>query len=372
MTLPKTVLITGATGLVGGGVLRSILAEDPAIEVFALMRDTAGWNRLSADLGLLAARVVPVRGDVTLPHLGLEPLVRRRLELQTTAIVHAAADTSFSRTLEHSLTVNAVGTQRVVQLAHDCQRLERLSFVSTAFVAGRATGSIPEADNGCSAGWVNAYEQSKYEAESIIRTSALPWTILRSSTIVCRTVAGDVSQINAVHRALRIYHRGLAAMMPGDRNNPLDVVTADFVSDAIARLTFDPRAEARTVHLCAGRNALTLGELVDTAYEVWAADPSWRKRGVERAMITDPETYRLFEQAVHETGDPRLRAILTALSYFIPQLALPKIFQTSVAEELLGSTPPCSREFWLPMLRQLRTTNWGRASNWEHAVREVA
>jgi long-chain acyl-CoA synthetase len=366
MTLPKMVLVTGATGLVGGGVLRRILAEDPAIEAFALIRDDAGWSRLARELGVLASRVVPVRGDITLPQLGFEPLVRRRLELQISAIVHAAADTSFSRTLDHSLAVNAIGTGHVVSLARDCRRLERLSFVSTAFVAGRATGTIPERDNGCSAGWVNAYEESKYEAESIVRSSGLPWTILRSSTIACRSSTGDVTQINAVHRALRIYHRGLAAMMPGDRDNPLDVVTADFVSDAIARLTFDPRAEGKTVHLCAGRNALRLGELVDTAYDVWAAEPAWRKRRVERAMITDPETYRLFEQAVHQTGDPRLRAILTSLSYFIPQLALPKVFETSVAEDLLGSTPPRSRDFWLPMLKHLLATNWG------HALREAA
>lgn len=366
MNLPKMVFVTGATGLVGGGVLRRILADDPAIEAFALTRDGAGWNRLASELGVLAARVVPVRGDVTLPQLGLEPLVRRRVELQTTAIVHAAADTSFSRTLERSLAVNAVGTEHVTDLARGCQRLERLAFVSTAFVAGRATGSIPEQDNGCQAGWVNAYEESKYEAESVVRSSGLPWTILRPSTIACRNSSGDVSQINAVHRALRIYHRGLAAMMPGDRNNRLDVVTASFVSDAVARLTFEPRAEGRTVHLCAGRNALTLGELVDTAYDVWATEPAWRKRGVERAMITDPETYRLFELAVHQTGDPRLRAILTSLSYFIPQLALPKVFETSVAEDLLGAAPPCSREFWLPMLRQLLATNWG------HSVAEAA
>lgn len=366
MILPRTVLVTGATGLVGGGVLRQMLADDLGLEAFALIRDDSGWKRQAGELGVLAERVVPVRGDVTLPHLGLEPLLRRRVELQTTAIVHAAADTSFSRTLERSLAVNAIGTDHVVGLAQDCQRLDRLSFVSTAFVAGRATGLISERDNGSTAGWVNAYEESKYEAESIVRASNLPWTILRSSTIVCRNSQGEVSQINAVHRALRIYHRGLAAMMPGDRSNPLDVVTASFVIDAIARLTFDSRASEKTVHLCAGRNALTLGELVDTAYDVWAAEPAWRKRRVERALITDAGTYRLFERTVHETGDPRLRAILTSLSYFIPQLALPKVFDTTVAEQLLGIAPPCSREFWLPMLEQLLATNWG------HVVREAA
>jgi thioester reductase-like protein len=361
MIIPRMVLVTGATGLVGEGVLRRMLGDDPALEVFALIRDDASWARLCRKLGALSERVVPVRGDVTLRGLGLEPLVRRRIELQAAAIVHAAADTSFSRTLERARAMNTVGTQNVIELASECPRLERLAFVSTAFVAGRATGLVAERDNGTQGGWVNAYEQSKYEAEALVRSSGLPWTIMRSSTIACRDIDGEVTQINAVHRALRIYHRGLAAMMPGDRDNPLDVVTATFVSDAIARLTMDPRAAGRTVHLCAGRNALTLGELVDTAYDVWTADPAWRKRRVERAMITDAATYGLFEDAVHQTGDPRLRSILTSLSYFIPQLALPKVFQTTVAEDLLGSPPPCSRDFWLPMLRRLLATNWGHA-----------
>lgn len=362
MTSPRTVLITGATGLVGGGVLRRMLLDDPALEAFVLIRDDAGWSLASRRLGPLAERVVPLRGDVTLPGLGLEPLMRRRVERQTSAIVHAAADTSFSRPLEHARAVNTIGTQNVVQVASHCGRIERFSFVSTAFVAGRATGAIPEADNGSEAGWVNSYEQSKYEAEALVRASGLAWTILRCSTIVCRDIEGDVPQINAVHRALRIYHRGLAAMIPGDRANQLDVVTADFVSDAIARLTLEPRAAGKTVHLCCGPNALTLGELVDTAYEVWAEDPAWRKRRVERAMITDPATYRLFERAVNETGDPRLRAVLSSLSYFIPQLALPKVFGTSVAEALLGSPPPSARDYWMPMLRRLLASNWGHSA----------
>lgn len=366
MPRPHSVLVTGATGLVGEEVLRRILGARPDLEAFALVREDSGWHSLGRRLGPLAARVTPVRGDITMQRLGLEPLVRRRVERQTSAIVHAAADTSFSRPLDRARAVNTTGTQNVIELARECAQLERLAFVSTAFVAGRSTGSVMERDNGSAAGWVNAYEQSKYEAEALVRTSGVPWTIMRSSTIACRDAGGTVTQINAVHRALRIYYRGLAAMMPGDRANPLDVVTASFVGDAVARLTLDPRAESKTVHLCAGRNALTLGELVDTAYDVWAADPAWKKRRVERAMITDAGTYRLFEDAVHQTGDPRLCSIVTSLSYFIPQLALPKVFETNVAEDLLGSPPPCSREFWLPMLRRLLASNWG------HAVEKAA
>jgi thioester reductase-like protein len=362
MRLPRKVLVTGASGLVGEGVLRQMLRDDPSLEAFAFVRNELSWRVVASRLGSLASRVVPVRGDMTLAGMGLEPLVRQRVERETSLVVHAAADTSFSRPLDHSRFVNTLGTYHVTEVASKCSQLDRFIFVSTAFVAGRATGTILERDNGCRAGWVNAYEQSKYEAESTMRASALPWTIIRPSTIVCRGTEGDIPQINAVHRALRIYHRGLAAMIPGDRANPFDVVTSSYVSNAIARIALDARAIHKTVHLCSGRGALTLGELVDTAYEVWAESPDWLKRGVERAIITDAETYELFERAVMETGDVRLRAVLSSLSHFIPQLALPKVFDTTVAELLLDAPAPPARNYWKPMLRGLIASNWGQTA----------
>lgn len=361
MRPPRRLFITGATGLVGEGVLRQMLRNDPALEAFALVRDDLRWRLVAGRLGPLASRVIPVRGDTTLPGMGLETSVRQRVERETRIVVHAAADTSFSRPLNQARVVNTVGTSHVAEVASACPQLDRFVFVSTAFVAGRTTGIVLELDNGCKDGWVNAYEQSKYEAESMIRASALPWTIVRPSTIVCRGTEGEIPQINAVHRALRIYHRGLAAMIPGDRANPFDVITSSYVTNGIARLALNERAVYRTAHLCSGRGALTLGELVDTAYEVWSEYPEWRKRGVERAIITDAATYDMFERAVMETGDVRLRAVLSSLSHFIPQLALPKQFDTTVAEALLGAPPPAARSYWKPMLRTLIASSWARS-----------
>jgi nucleoside-diphosphate-sugar epimerase len=361
MSSPRKVLITGASGLVGEGVLRHLLADDARVQAFALVRNDLRWQLTARRLGALAARVTPVRGDVTLPGLGLEPLLRRRVEGETALVVHAAADISFSRTLDQSRFVNALGAYHAAEIASACEGLERFVMVSSAFVAGRNTGTMMERDNGRDDGFVNAYEQSKYEAESCIRKTRLPWTIVRPSTMVCGGAEGDVQQINAVHRALRVYHRGLAAMIPGDRAYRLDVTTSGYVTSAIARLALDERATGQTVHLCSGRAALTLGELVDTAYEVWAEEPDWRRRGVEQAIITDAETYALFERAVNETGDTRLGAVLASLSHFLPQLTLPKVFDTTVADALLGAPAPAPETYWKPMLRRLVAQNWGQA-----------
>jgi hypothetical protein len=61
-----------------------------------------------------------------------------------------------------------------------------------------------------------------------------------------------------------------------------------------------------------------------------------------------------------ETGDVRLRAVLSSLSHFIPQLALPKLFDTTLAERLLDSPPPAVSSYWKPMLRALIAGSWGQ------------
>lgn len=357
--MKEKILLTGASGLIGGGVLERMLDANPSLEAYVLVRDEARWNRESSRWRHFGQRITAVCGDVTAPGLAIESRRRIRMADEITAIVHAAADTCFSRSLEEARLANTVGTAQMLAFASECTGLKRFAYVSTAYVAGRATGTILERDNGDKAGWVNAYEQSKYEAEALVRSSNVSWVIFRPSTVVCRGRDGVVTQINAVHRALRIYHRGLAAMMPGARDDLFDVITADYVNDAIARLALDDRSAGLTVHLCSGKRSLTLGELLDAAYETWERDPDWRRRRLARAIITDLATYTMFERAVLETGDARLRALISSLSHFVPQMALPKCFDTTVADGLLDFVPPPASEYWGRMLTNLIATGWG-------------
>jgi long-chain acyl-CoA synthetase len=355
-----TILITGATGHLGWHTLDRLLGQDSSLEACALVRDPERWSALAARLRReRSARVTPVSGELRSPALGLSAEARTCVTRATTAVIHLAADTTFSRPLPVARAINTDGTRHALELAGDCRSLERFVYVSTAFVAGRMTGNVPERDNGSAAGWVNAYEQSKYEAEALVRESGLPWLILRPSTVVCDDQDGSVGQFNVVHRALRMYHYGLAAMMPGSPESPVDVVTSEYVSDAIARLALHSDIAGRTVHLCAGARALPLGELLDVTYDVWAAAPGWKRRSIERPALADAQTYRLFENAVEETGDPMLRRVIHSLSHFVPHLALEKRFETRSADALLGHPAPRVRDYWRRMVEYLVATDWG-------------
>ncbi|HEX6587993.1 MAG TPA: SDR family oxidoreductase [Longimicrobiales bacterium] len=332
----NVMLITGASGLVGGSVLRLLLQRNPAMEARVLVRDHERWLRVLARLRVPVSRVTALAGDVTRPGLGLPAGVRRELAREVRLVVHAAADTVFSRPLDVARRVNRDGTRHVVELASELHGLERLVYVSTAFSAGRRTGDIAEDAHDGAAGFVNAYEQSKHEAECVVHGSALPAVIARPSTIVCDSEHGGVTQVNAVHRALALQHAGLAPMLPGSATSGVDLVTTSFVAESLARLCSARDAIGGTFHLCAGDGAIPLGALLDRTHDVWSRSDAWRRRAVAKPALADLETYELFEQTVLETGDARLRRITRSLSHFAPQLALPKRFDTSRATGTTG------------------------------------
>lgn len=352
MTCARQLLITGATGLVGSRTLALLLQRFPDLGAWALVRDPARWRRKHAH-GLPAHRVTPLQGDVTLPGLGLAAADRSRVLAGVRTVLHAAADTCFSRPLPAARAVNLEGTRNVLELAAACAEPPRFVHVSTAFVAGRRVGAIPEEAHPAGPGWVNAYEQSKHEAEEAVRRSGLPWVVVRPSTIVCDDGSGVVSQMNAVHRALHLHHAGLAALLPGEEDTPVDLVTNEYVSGALAELAFAEWGAGRTLHLCAGRGALPLGELLDLCTAFWSECPTWRRKGIARPALTDLETWSLFERTVEETGDLRLRRITRSLSHFVPQLALPKRFDTTAADTLLGRSASPVRTYCRPLLQHL-------------------
>jgi long-chain acyl-CoA synthetase len=254
--------------------------------------------------------------------------------------------------------VNTAGTANALELAADLGAPCHFVHVSTAYVAGRAVGRIAEEPSSGADGFVNAYEQSKHEAEALVRGAGCPFVILRPSSIVCDSRTGAVAQVNAVHRALYLYFAGLVPMLPGDERSPLDVVPVDWVSRAVARLALDPEARGRIFHLCAGTGAPTLGALFDLTEEVLRGDRDFRRRGVSRPDVVDLATYRLFEKSVHELGDPKLIRILRGLSTFIEQMTLPKIFETTGAAVALGEPAPAVLEYWPRMLSHLLSTHW--------------
>jgi nucleoside-diphosphate-sugar epimerase len=346
-----SILVTGATGLIGRGVVDALRADARVDRVYALVRPA---TLLHTQRSAHPARVIPVAGDLTRDDVGISAGERMRLASNVTTIVHLAANTSFAQSLDEARAINRDGTRRLLALTAAWPRLVRWVYVSTAFVAGHRTGVVREHDAADpTQTWVNAYEQSKAEAEELVRAARTDWLIVRPSTIVCDDVTGRITQMNAVHRALRLYFGGLAAMLPGSDASTLDVVTAAFVIRSVARLGLAGGSASATYHLCAGAGAMPLDELLDVTHAAFGRSPAWRRRGIARPLRSDLETYRMFEQAVEDAGSERVRRAVRAVGYFVPQLAYPKRFDTAQADAALGERAPAVREFWTSMVETL-------------------
>lgn len=351
MTDRFSILVTGATGLIGRGVIAALRHDARVQRVYALVRPATLLHGRGA---AQSSRVVTIAGDVTRHAGGISTADQLRLSREVTTVVHLAANTSFSQSLDEARAVNRDGTRRLLALTANWPRITRWVYVSTAFVAGDRTGVVRESDGANRAhNWLNAYEQSKAEAEALVRTARADWMIVRPSTVVCDDVTGHITQLNAVHRALRLYFGGLAAMLPGSDASTLDVVTAAFVVRSVARLALGRGAVGVPYHLCAGAGAMPLDELLDVTHAAFARSPAWRRRGIARPLRTDLETYRVFEQAVGDVGSERVRRAVRALGHFVPQLAYPKRFDTAQADAALGERAPAVHEFWTNMVETL-------------------
>jgi nucleoside-diphosphate-sugar epimerase len=345
------VLLTGATGAVGRPLAAALL-ERGVERVYALTH--------AEPLGEHDGRVQPIAGDITAgAALGLAPRCLNAVTTSITGIVHAAADTRFDASLEVARRANALGARNVMDFAAKCPRLDRLLALSTTHVAGRRTGVILEDDLAHDAGFVNAYEASKFEAEQELRDAArrLPIGICRLSTVIGDSRTGHITRLGALHRAVRLMYASLAPMVPGSEDSPVDLIALDYAVAAIAWLATSGFTSGRTWHVSAGDDTIPAGELLDLTIECFHTyRPAWRTRAIARPALVDLETFELFRQSVEQVGDAGLRASTDVVSHFAPQLAFPKRFDTRRCEQALAGSAigkPSAREAWRHVVRRL-------------------
>ncbi len=366
----QSIFLTGATGSVGGDLLRR-LAVQKRLRINVLVRRSGSdpHERLKAILGDLdvTARLNVFSGDISAgPSLGLDDAALASLHRETTHIIHAAGSTSFTLPLAAARAANASGSRNVLDFARGCASLECGAFLSTVYVSGKRRGVFAESEYGDAGhGFVNSYEQSKAEMEEIVRDAMgeLPLILVRLSTVVGDSATGRVSGFNTIHHAIRLLYNGLAPMIPGDPEEPVDIVSSDFVAAAMLHLV-EHAPRPGVFHLAAGRESCSsLDELIgETVSSLSRFRPAWRKRAVERPLIVDLDTYELFVRSVEETNNEVLKGATRSIRTFAYQLAHPKVFETNRAATTLagsGISPQRSSDFYPRVVKYCLESNWG-------------
>ena len=308
----RHVLLTGATGFLGRGLLEALLTNTNAT-ITCLVRAQSvaeAEQRLRAHLAAAEVawidewteRVRVVVGDLTAPALGLHDEQWTRLAHTVDAILHAAAEVNWIRLYSQLRAANVLGTVELLRLAASARRkaFHFVSTISTAAIGGDETSMLPESQALAGSG----YGLSKWVAEHLVRRAGalgLPVAIYRPGMIACHSTRGHANLDDFNSRYL------LGCMQLGlhlELDAVLDMSPVDFVSAAIVALSRRSQAIGRTHHLVNREQS-----------------PSYRALGetLRRAgMRVRPAAYAEFRAALVSVGRTRglaSNALLPLLSY---------------------------------------------------------
>ena len=160
----KHVFITGASGFVGKVWLAMALTRLPDIgKIYVLLRgkgrgvrerferivsETMCFRPLHEQHGaafseFVSERLEVVGGDVSLPGLGIDPAVARRLHRDVDLVINCAGLVDFNPDVRDAVASNVDGALRVAEFARACDHAA-LMHVSTCYVAGSREGFVPE------------------------------------------------------------------------------------------------------------------------------------------------------------------------------------------------------------------------------------
>jgi nucleoside-diphosphate-sugar epimerase len=363
MSRPDCVLLTGATGFLGRGLLLRLLASGRRVAV--LVRDASAVSPTERIRDLLAAweaRAAPVvlGGDLCAPGLGLSAADRGWLARRCRSAVHAAADVSFRRLDGGPWATNVEGTQRLLEVCAEAGVTE-FHHVSTAFVCGDRAGPVREDELDRSQGFHNDYERSKFEAERRVRASGLRATVYRPSVIVGDSRTGRTSSYHGFYRFLEAADR-LASSLPAETtgapgkrllplrlplsgDEPRDLVPVDWVARAVVRIVNRRRLHGLTYHLTAAE-PVRVRDVKETAEEVLNLSgvrlvgpaPLTDATPLEEAFLGQVRDYEPYFE-----GDPVFdrRCTLTALPGMPP--------------------PPIDRALLTRLIRFAVADGWGRS-----------
>lgn len=255
-------LLTGATGYLGGYLLIGLLKRQP-LDVVCLVRaadDQAARERVLANVaGLpgwepaLADRIRAEVGDLAQSGLGLSGEARTRLTASVSAIVHNGASVNFVSPYASLRGANVGSVAEVLTLACEAGGVP-VHFVSTVGVfnaAGRH--ALPRLREDFALEDPRAlhggYAQSKWVAERLLRAGrahGLDVRIYRSGLIGAHSVTGHPHTDDFLCRMIKgCIQLGAYPALGFD----LDVTPVDYVADAIVELALKPAHGEGTYHL---------------------------------------------------------------------------------------------------------------------------
>jgi fatty acid CoA ligase FadD9 len=255
-TIIENVLLTGATGFLGGALLEELLLQThvSTCKIHCIVRaesDRNAYERILNNLKSMNSkltddhlmRIVAYKGDLSQPQLGLSEDTWNTLCTTIDTVYHNGAHVNFLLSYRELYDSNVRSGIELLKLCVAGDRLKPLHFVSTIGVLGAPNRTICENEPLDTAvpeqvfHQLGGYSQSKYVAEKLMNEAVqrhIPVSIFRPELIVGHSVTGHSNSVEWISRFIcGIIQMGVAPYS----DSRVHMVTVDFVAKAIVALT---------------------------------------------------------------------------------------------------------------------------------------
>ncbi|MDO5554149.1 MAG: SDR family oxidoreductase [Planctomycetia bacterium] len=285
----KYTALTGATGLLGGFILKDLMRKDLPVVVLirsnrmetALQRIEGILRRHERQLGRPLPRPVVMEANLHEESLGLSREQKAWLARHADTMIHNAASLTFiAEDNGEPYKSNVDGTRNVLELCRETG-IRRFHHVSTAYVCGRRKGLILESELDAGQEFGNDYEKSKFTSETMVRNSEFldSVTVFRPAIIVGDSATGYTSTFHGFYAPMKILvpllqpdsvdfknlstFAAILGMNPRDRKN---FVPVDWISRVMSTVICNPKLHDSCYHLAAG-NRVTIDQMSQTIAE---------------------------------------------------------------------------------------------------------
>lgn len=328
----KAVLVTGATGAIGGALVPLFLREKDS-RVFLIVRaendvrlrarldELLAFWEIGADDHATRSRITAFRGDVCRERLGLSETDAQRLHGTVTHIIHCAGNVRLNLPIEEARRHAVDGVRNILDFARECERagrLPKLDAVSTVGVAGRTPGLIHEEPMTKQREFHNTYEAAKADGEAVLLEGmkrGLRVTIHRPSMVIGDSKSGRIAHFQVFYYLGELISgRKTLGLIPELGGRKLDVIPVDYVARAIWISANRHDSAGRIFHLCSGPgNELDLEEHALRMKEL-LAQTGPRLRGVSLSVIAGLlPILKLFSSAKNRRALATIPAFLSYL-----------------------------------------------------------
>jgi thioester reductase-like protein len=252
-------LMTGATGFLGGQILEKLLPHFD--KIFLLVRPQSLSKLEQKDLPL---KCQLIECDLKEDFIIFNEKDKNQLERETDIILHCAAAYDLNFSYADSYFSNVLGSQNLINWSESFSQLKYFHFISTIAVSGEEEGSFKEESLNEYSRFSSGYSATKMAAESIFRKKNLGHVkkrIYRPGIIVGDSVHGDflkidgpyyfIKLIKELKQKLPILKRAPYVPLTYDPQAELPIIPIDVVANWISEMVLTPldSFELRTYHL---------------------------------------------------------------------------------------------------------------------------